>query len=77
MCYQRSCRLYLQSIRDQQQREQQQQQKKPYELYALYDWEKSSGTLWNFVTGVIERNNYKRNTKQKRHDSKTAFLTEP
>ena len=29
-----------------------------YELYELYDWGKSSGTLWNFIMGLMERNNY-------------------
>jgi len=30
----------------------------PYEMYELYDWGKSSGTLWNLIMGLMERNDY-------------------
>jgi len=29
-----------------------------WHFMELYVWEKNSGTLWNFITGMKERNNY-------------------
>jgi len=33
-----------------------------WNFMELYVWGKSSGTLWNFIMGLMERNNYGRNT---------------
>ena len=29
-----------------------------WDFMELYVWGKSSGTLWNFIIGLMERNNY-------------------